>query len=255
MSPTHGRRPPGDVAVVTGGGAGIGKATVRRLAADGAQVVVVEIDPASAEGIVTQVRSEYGPDRAVAVVTDVADPDGWPEVAQRARELGGASTLVCNAFACVVADLENTTLADWEHQLRVNLTGTFLAVRSLYGQLADRAGSVVLMSSVHALVGLPRHGAYAASKGGLSALTRQLAVELGPRVRVNAVLPGPIETRTWDDADDDARRTSAAETVAGRFGRPDEVAAVVAFLTSPEASYVTGANLPVDGGWSITKNY
>jgi NAD(P)-dependent dehydrogenase (short-subunit alcohol dehydrogenase family) len=106
----------------------------------------------------------------------------------------------------------------------------------------------------HALVGLPGRPAYAAAKGGLVALGRQLAVEYGPRLRVNTVLPGPIWTEAWAGISDADRERSLAETVAGRFGTPDEVAAAVAFLASSDAAYITGASLVVDGGWTAVKS-
>jgi NAD(P)-dependent dehydrogenase (short-subunit alcohol dehydrogenase family) len=136
----------------------------------------------------------------------------------------------------------------------VSLTGSFLGVRALLDDLLATNGSVVIVSSVHALVGLPGRPAYAAAKGGLVALARQLAVEYGPRLRVNTVLPGPIWTDAWAAISAADRERTLAETVAGRFGTPDEVAAAVAFLASPDAAYITGASLVVDGGWTAVKS-
>jgi glucose 1-dehydrogenase len=111
----------------------------------------------------------------------------------------------------------------------------------------------VFVSSVHARFGLPGHPAYAAAKGALLALCGQLAVEYAPRVRVNAVLPGPILTPAWDGIGEADRRLTVEATPASRFGTPAELAAAIAFLASPEASFITGASLVVDGGWSVAK--
>lgn len=111
----------------------------------------------------------------------------------------------------------------------------------------------MLTSSVHAHRGIPGHPAYAASKGALLSLCGQLAVEYGPQVRVNAVLPGPILTAAWDRVPQHERELSVEETAARRFGTPEEVAAAVAFLAADEASYITGSSLLVDGGWSVVK--
>jgi len=161
---------------------------------------------------------------------------------------------VSNAYTVDVAPAHATSRQSWDRQLAVCLTATFLGVRACLPDLRARRGSVVIVSSVHALVGLPGHPAYAAAKGGLLALGRQLAVEYGPQVRVNCVLPGPIRTAAWDRVSPADQQRSIAETVAGRFGEPDEVAAAVAFLASAEAGYITGTNLVVDGGWSAVKS-
>ena len=154
---------------------------------------------------------------------------------------------------CDVSAAHETTRASWDRQLAVNLTGAFLGVHAILPDLRERGGSVVLVSSVHAHFGLPGHPAYAAAKGALLSLCGQLAVEYAPRVRVNAVLPGPVLTSAWDGVDEADRRLTVEATPAGRFGTPAEVAAAIAFLAGPEASFITGASLVVDGGWSVVK--
>lgn len=161
--------------------------------------------------------------------------------------------LVSNAYTVEVAPAHEMSLGSWQRQLAVNTTGAFLGFRALLPDLRERRGAVVLTSSVHAHRGIPGHPAYAASKGALLSLCAQLAVEYGPEVRVNAVVPGPILTAAWDRVTPEDRERSVAETAARRFGTPQEVAAAIAFLSAAEASYVTGTSLVVDGGWSVVK--
>jgi NAD(P)-dependent dehydrogenase (short-subunit alcohol dehydrogenase family) len=236
----------GKVALVTGAASGIGAAVARRLAAEGAAVAVTDVrDPAPVAKEIAATGA-----RAHPVTFDVSDEAAWATAVAAVRAtLGPVDVLVSNAYTVEVKPAHETSRASWDRQLAVSLTGTFLGVRACLADLE----AVVLVSSVHALVGLPGRPAYAAAKGGLLALGRQLAVEYGPRVRVNCVLPGPVLTPAWDEISEADRARSVAQTVAGRFGTPEEVAAAVAFLASADAGYVTGTSLVVDGGWTAMK--
>ncbi|MFI5755113.1 SDR family NAD(P)-dependent oxidoreductase [Streptomyces sp. NPDC051569] len=239
------------VAVVTGAASGIGAATAGRLAAEGAGVVLADVAAERGEAVAARIREEGG--RATFVTADVTDQGGWDRIVAAAHVFGPVGVLVSNAYTVDVSPAHEMTLASWERQLAVNLTGAFLGFKAVLPDLRAERGAVVLTSSVHAHKGIPGHPAYAASKGALLSLCGQLAVEYGPEVRVNAVLPGPILTAAWDRVPEEDRERSVAETAARRFGTPEEAAAAIAFLAAGEASYITGSSLLVDGGWSVVK--
>ncbi|GGX76729.1 SDR family NAD(P)-dependent oxidoreductase [Streptomyces fructofermentans] len=247
----HGDRFTGRTAVVTGAASGIGAATAVRLAEEGAAVVIADIGEKAGEETAARITGAGGLARFVAA--DVADEDDWTRIVAAAHDFGPVDVLVSNAYTVEVAPAHTMSLPSWRRQLDVNLTGGFLGFRAVLPDLRDRSGAVVLTSSVHAHRGIPGHPAYAASKGALLSLCGQLAVEYGPAVRVNAVVPGPILTAAWDRVAPQDRERSVAETAARRFGTPEEVAGAIAFLSSDDASYITGTSLVVDGGWSVVK--
>ncbi|MFC7473924.1 SDR family oxidoreductase [Dankookia sp. GCM10030260] len=222
----------GKVALVTGGARGIGAAVAARLAADGWQVVIADRDAAAPPHPGRCVTADVSDEAAVeALVADIA-----------ARE-GRLDALVCNAGFMIRKPIRDLTLAEWNAVLGTNLTSSFLLVRAAEPMLRAARGTVVTIASTRAHQSEPDTESYSASKGGLVALTHALAVSLGPEVRVNCVSPGWIETKGATLSAEDA-----AQHPAGRVGRPQDVASLVAWLCGAESGFVTGAEFVTDGG-------
>src|SRR3954451_19586080 len=240
-------------ALVTGSAQGIGRSTITRLASEGASAVVNYVGPrAAADEVVAEIASGGG--HAVAIEADISAEDQVQAMfAQAASELGGPiDVLVNNAGVEAPYLLVDMPLDEWNRVLAVNLTGAFLcareAARGLVG--AGAPGVIVNISSVHEQIPWERFGHYCASKGGMKLWAQTIAKELAPhRIRVVNVAPGAIATPINKDVleDDVKRRAVEAEIPWGRFGKPEEVAAAVAWLASGEAEYVTGTTLFVDG--------
>lgn len=222
----------GRVALVTGAARGIGAGTAARLAADGFRVIAADLDAAPVPG------------GGRAVVGDASDEDAVRRLVEGiAAAEGRLDALVCNAGIMIRKPLAALTLAEWSRVLATNLTSAFLLARAAEPLLRAAKGAVVTIASTRAHMSEPDTEAYAASKGGLLALTHALAISLGPDVRVNCVSPGWILTKGPPPTPADH-----AQHPAGRVGTVADIAALVAYLVGPESGFVTGAEFVVDGG-------
>ena len=242
----------GASALVTGGGGGIGAAVCLALAREGASVTVNDVNSESAERVAASCR---GAGAAAFVDTrSITDPEMARAMIEEATSRGGGlHVLVNNAGITRDTLLVRMSDDDWNRVLQVNLTGAFHCCRAAARlMLKQRAGAIVNLASVVGIGGNAGQANYAASKGGLIALTLSLSKEMGPRgVRVNAVAPGFIRTPMTDGLPEDVKQGILDRTPLKRFGTPEDVAEAVLFLAGPKAGFITGAVLRIDGGLSM----
>jgi NAD(P)-dependent dehydrogenase (short-subunit alcohol dehydrogenase family) len=246
---------PGKVLFVTGGGAGIGRATALLFAREGAGVAVVDMNEAAAQQTVRLIAQQGG--EAIAFAVDISD---GAKVAAAVRQtdarFGRIDVLFANAAAQINKLGADTTEADWDRVNDVNLRGTFLCCKQVIPIMQrQHSGCIVITSSGHAFYTYPKYAAYAASKAGLLGLTRALAIDYAPDgIRVNCLIPGATDTpmlRQHLDQVPDAKAEEArivAKIPLGRLAQPEDIAKGVRFLASDDAAYITGTWLAVDGG-------
>jgi NAD(P)-dependent dehydrogenase (short-subunit alcohol dehydrogenase family) len=241
----------GKVAIVTGGASGIGKGIALAFAKEGARIVIADIDEAKAK----QVASEVGND-AISVPLDVTKSASANQMAKTVSEkFGCIDILVNNVGVRITKHFLDHTDADWNTMMSINLTGPFFCSRAVVPYMQkNRRGRIINTASIASFIGRPDRVAYVSAKSGLLGMTKAMAIDLGPMgITVNAIAPGSINSPMNASQAADSGNDWGKETPIGRWGNPDDIANAAVFLALDESSYITGADIKVDGGWVSTK--
>lgn len=239
----------GRKALVTGGASGIGEATSRAFAAAGASVLIVDIDRPRAEALASELPG------AVPLICDITNESAVQEMFAGIPSL---DILMNNAGVGLVGNIEETCLPDFQRLFRVNVEGMYLVTKYALPLIVASHGAIVNMGSVAGLVGVKRRWAYCATKGAVVAMTRQLAVDYPTQFRVNCICPGTVDTpfveayleRYHKHEKEKVRAELNQRQPVGRLGRPEEIAHLAVYLSSPEAGFVNGSVITIDGGWT-----
>jgi len=242
----------GKVAIITGGGTGIGKATALRFAKEGAKVIVTDINQESASKTAAEIQGAGG--EAQAIAHDVTREEQWEQVvAETVKHYGKVDILFNNAGIYIIKPLAEITLEEWNRLMAINVTGVFLGMKHTMPVMAkQKSGSVINASSIAGLIGAPGHVLYGASKGAVRIMTKDAAIEYASAgVRVNSIHPGYIDTGMVayaSEATKHSKEELAQGVPTGRLGTVEDVSNVVLFLASDESAHVTGAEMVIDGG-------
>lgn len=242
------------IAIITGAGGGIGAASARSFAAEGATLALVDVQADAVEAVTDEVTRDGA--TAIAITADLSGEDHVRYVIARVLDdLGAIDVVYNNAGIALDRPLVDTTVDEWDNVMAVNLRSAFLMIKHAAPHMTD-GGSIINQASVAALMGVRSTGAYTAAKGGLMSLTRVAAAELGPAIRVNCICPGTVRTqmpermlrRRGDGNVEAGLRATATKYLLERLGEPEEIAATALFLASSSSSFFTGAVLVPDGG-------